>query len=615
MSAFAKSMDNQCNRKKTAKGTVVRKKLGFSNQASILELWQNLKRGTSETEIKEKIKNLCAVANKTTSLQERTEILTLLCRLIVQKRDCREGGGEKDVVYKSLLALYSELPETTLSLIALLPKFGYWKDLKLLANLCKNDEKSIKILDCIVKTLARGILSKNSLCCKWAPREKKSCAWLADKVRIELNMSKAKYRKFLSTVNKVKPSVETLMSSQRFRDIDPVQIPSKCLKVHRCAFLDEDKTGVRLHYLDEDPQLADREICRKKFMEAFSSGKKLKGARNFPYEIVRQVLSGGEKKVTADLQHLVDEGILTYDQALEMGVQSEGDASDLQREQLNSMWGAIVDDVKKQISKRKKASKLKFESKEESKDDSLQKDYDDDDDDVGFDPSMMVPMSDVSGSMTCFDSIPLENSIALGLLLSEVGHPAFRHRVMTFDAKPEWVVFDKGLDFVGRVKVLRDSLAGTSTNFEAAMKLIADVVRQNKLPEDQVPGIVCFSDMQFDEASSENGNATHYERVEKLFTEVGKEISGSPYKAPRMCFWDLAAGGGGSNGFPVTSTDKGVMLISGFSPSLLKLVMTGERMDTPWKTFLKAVRDRRYDEVRDVAMMAMEIDPTYVVSK
>ena len=113
MSAFAKSMDNQCNRKKTAKGTVVRKKLGFSNQASILELWQNLKRGTSETEIKEKIKNLCAVANKTTSLQERTEILTLLCRLIVQKRDCREGGGEKDVVYKSLLALYSELPETT----------------------------------------------------------------------------------------------------------------------------------------------------------------------------------------------------------------------------------------------------------------------------------------------------------------------------------------------------------------------------------------------------------------------------------------------------------------------------------------------------------------------
>ena len=35
-------------------------------------------------------------------------------------------------------------------------------------------------------------------------------------------------------------------------------------------------------------------------------------------------------------------------------------------------------------------------------------------------------MCDVSGSMECCDGIPMYNSIALGLILCEIGHPAFR---------------------------------------------------------------------------------------------------------------------------------------------------------------------------------------------
>ena len=109
---------------------------------------------------------------------------------------------------------------------------------------------------------------------------------------------------------------------------------------------------------------------------------------------------------------------------------------------------------------------------------------------------------------------------------------------------------------------------------------------------------------------------THYERVQALFAKVGKEISGTAYKAPRICFWDLANSGGQSQpGFPVTSGDQGVQLISGFSPALLKLVMTGERLDTPWETFLKAVTDDRYVEVEKAALSAKEIDPMFVMEK
>ena len=96
-----------------------------------------------------------------------------------------------------------------------------------------------------------------------------------------------------------------------------------------------------------------------------------------------------------------------------------------------------------------------------------------------------------------------------------------------------------------------------------------------------------------------------------MFAQVEKEISGT---APRICFWDLAnqSHGGRQPGFPVTAHDEGVQLISGFSPALLKLVMTGERLDTPFETFLKAVRDARYDVVEELALRAMEIDPSFV---
>jgi len=242
--------------------------------------------------------------------------------------------------------------------------------------------------------------------------------------------------------------------------------------------------------------------------------------------------------------------------------------------------------------------------------------------DFSFDPSLMVPMSDVSGSM---EGVPMNNSIAFGLLLAEIGHPSFRGRVLTFDTTPQWVVFDETDDFVERVQKLERSPWGGSTNFEAAMGLIAQVVRENCLPESELPGMTCFSDMKFDCANRSGGGGyggygasgntwdTHYERIQALFAQVGREISGKAYAAPRICFWDLANSGGGNAqpGFPVTSNDQGVQLISGFSPALLKLVMTGERMDTPWETFLKAVSDDRYDEVEQVALGAMEIDPSF----
>ena len=75
---------------------------------------------------------------------------------------------------------------------------------------------------------------------------------------------------------------EVLMSGKRWREVEPSKVPSRCLKVHRRAFLDEDKKGARRHVEDEDPDLADREICRTKFQET-------KPSTNSPHFFVRKV--------------------------------------------------------------------------------------------------------------------------------------------------------------------------------------------------------------------------------------------------------------------------------------------------------------------------------------
>ena len=54
----------------------------------------------------------------------------------------------------------------------------------------------------------------------------------------------------------------------------------------------------------------------------------------------------------------------------------------------------------------------------------------------GLNLSKLVALVDVSGSMS---GIPMEVAIALGILVSEVTHPDFRNRLLTFETKPSWV--------------------------------------------------------------------------------------------------------------------------------------------------------------------------------
>ena len=108
---------------------------------------------------------------------------------------------------------------------------------------------------------------------------------------------------------------------------------------------------------------------------------------------------------------------------------------------------------------------------------------------------------------------------------------------------------------------------------------------------------------------------THHERLARRFAEVGVAVCGAPYAAPRIIYWNLR---GNTVGFPVDAAAPNTQMISGFSPSLLKLVLSGKDLvgdekevkmadgttkvvregPTPEETVRAALDDAAFDPVR-----------------
>ena len=66
---------------------------------------------------------------------------------------------------------------------------------------------------------------------------------------------------------------------------------------------------------------------------------------------------------------------------------------------------------------------------------------------------------------------------------------------------------------------------------------------------------------------------TVYEEIAQLFHEVGMQVHGRPLSAPNIIFWNVRAN---TYGYPAAADQKGVMLLSGYSPALMKFILSGE---------------------------------------
>lgn len=184
--------------------------------------------------------------------------------------------------------------------------------------------------------------------------------------------------------------------------------------------------------------------------------------------------------------------------------------------------------------------------------------------------SRVVPMADVSGSMS---GTPMLVSIALGILASEVTHESFRGKVLTFHERPSWHDLSGETSFVQKALRLAEAEWGGSTDFYAAMQLIADVVREKRLGAGEIPDLLVVSDMQFNQAYGSASWKLAQANIKGIFRNLGLELHGRPLEPPQIIFWNVRAN---TVGYPAAAGDEGVMMLSGFSPALLKFVLSGE---------------------------------------
>lgn len=199
--------------------------------------------------------------------------------------------------------------------------------------------------------------------------------------------------------------------------------------------------------------------------------------------------------------------------------------------------------------------------------------------------SNILPMVDVSGSMLSGGiPSPMIVAVGLGLYLCDKNQGTFKDLVLTFSRKPK-------LEHL-RGNVIQKALQMTkmdwamNTDIERALNEVLRVAVEGKVPQDQMPkSLVIISDMQFDVCVSDK-NESYMEMMARMFEEKG-------YQVPTIIFWNL---NGAKTNVPVRYTEKGTALISGYSPNILKTVLSGNLSElTPEKIMLGAIMDPRYD--------------------
>lgn len=199
----------------------------------------------------------------------------------------------------------------------------------------------------------------------------------------------------------------------------------------------------------------------------------------------------------------------------------------------------------------------------------------------------VLPVCDVSGSMDTTiggNTTALEVCISLGLYISERNEGPFKDAFITFSDTPQ-LQYLTG-DLKSRYAQLQSADWEMSTNLEATFDLILNQATKHNINESEMPtSILIMSDMEFNAAIDSDDRA---------ITMIRKKYEASSYTMPKIIFWNLCSR---HDNFPVSANEEGTALISGFSPSILKTVLSGKSVN-PVEMMLETLNTSRYEAVK-----------------
>lgn len=202
----------------------------------------------------------------------------------------------------------------------------------------------------------------------------------------------------------------------------------------------------------------------------------------------------------------------------------------------------------------------------------------------------ILPLVDVSGSMTCpaggsgskSKLTCLEVSVSLGLYLADKNKGKFKDTFLTFSSKPELMTLKGNIN--EKIRQMVSSGWGMSTDLNRAFDKILSVAIKGSVPNSEMPEmLLILSDMQF------NSCVTHDDSAIEM---MARKYEAAGYALPKVVFWNLNAAYGNA---PVKFDKSGTALVSGFSPAIVKPLLSGDMEDfSPAAVMLKTIMDDRY---------------------
>ena len=194
----------------------------------------------------------------------------------------------------------------------------------------------------------------------------------------------------------------------------------------------------------------------------------------------------------------------------------------------------------------------------------------------------ILVVADVSGSMGDFRSktlCPIHASISLAMYTAEKNTGLFKDHFITFSSKPKLQKLSG--TFTNRVNQLQQAEWAMSTDLVAVFELLLTKAVKHSLTDQDLPTkIVIVSDMEFNHAVTNISN----------FNEIKRQYESRGYTIPQLVFWNV---NGRAGNVPVKMNDKGVALVSGYSPSIIPSIL-GESI-SPMAVMLKTLNVERYN--------------------
>jgi hypothetical protein len=184
----------------------------------------------------------------------------------------------------------------------------------------------------------------------------------------------------------------------------------------------------------------------------------------------------------------------------------------------------------------------------------------------------ILPMVDVSGSMTaqaasCVSC--LDVAVSLGLYVADKNRGPFKDTFLTFSSEPQLLHLQGNI--VEKVMQMVTSRWEMSTSLDRALDIILKTAVEHRVPAAEMPQmLIILSDMQFNayEHVANDGTTTPQSAIEMIATKY----AAAGYQMPAIVFWNL---NGAYANAPVAYDASGVAMVSGFSPVILKSLLSG----------------------------------------